>query len=396
MHFDVKTFAGTGVGGASDGPVGEAQFNSPTSITATALIVSETLSKGQLMTSSRMPVLAALMSNLLVLAAGVGPAWTQGLDGFITQSYVSSAGNDGRECTHVTPCRTLSAALAKTAAGGTISILDAGSYGTVVIDKTINIINDGAGTASILVPQQGGLGVQVKDPFYEARVYLRGLTIEGANVGSTGVFVNSARTVSLENCVIRNFQVGIQFQPESSNVVVRDQNNKFLPYQAALTIANTTIADNLTAGIVIVPGDINGTKAALHGVRVFNNTEMGIQVLGGGSRQLVDVVISDSLVTHNGQGITVNTNGAQAPVKVMVTGSTLAHSSLKGVDASGSPPDAGRPNVGSIAEIWIGQSTVFANTTGLDASGGAQIHSFGDNYIAGNQTDGTPTGAAKK
>jgi hypothetical protein len=97
----------------------------------------------------------------------------------------------------------LSAALAKTAAGGTISIIDAGGYGTVTIDKAINIINDGAGTASILVPQ-GEIGVFVKDPFYEARVYLRGLTIEGANVGSTGVLVNSARPVSVENCVIRN------------------------------------------------------------------------------------------------------------------------------------------------------------------------------------------------
>src|SRR5262249_26626063 len=93
---------------------------------------------------------------------------------------------------------------------GTISIIDAAGYGTVTIDKAINIINDGAGTASILVPQ-GETGVFVKDPFYEARVYLRGLTIEGANVGSTGVFVAGARAVSVENCVIRNLFGGILF-----------------------------------------------------------------------------------------------------------------------------------------------------------------------------------------
>jgi DNA-binding beta-propeller fold protein YncE len=49
MHFDVQTFAGTGVGGASDGPVGEAQFNFPTAITVTAngaVYVSEALLNG--------------------------------------------------------------------------------------------------------------------------------------------------------------------------------------------------------------------------------------------------------------------------------------------------------------------------------------------------------------
>src|SRR5262249_10458480 len=183
------------------------------------------------------------------------------------------------------------------------------------IDKAINIINDGAGTASILVPQ-GETGVFVKDPFYEARVYLRGLTIEGANVGSTGVFVAGARAGSVENCVIRNLFGGILFEPESSNVA----SNKPFMAQSALTVANTTIADIGGVAVLILPGDIGVVKAALRGVRVFNNLQMGIQVLGGASRHPIDVAISDSLVTQNGQGIVANTSTTQAPVKVMVTG----------------------------------------------------------------------------
>jgi Right handed beta helix region len=323
-------------------------------------------------------------ATLLVLAAGAGPARAQAPDGLIIRSFVSAGGNDAHGCTRPAPCRTLSAALAKTAAGGTISIIDAGGYGTVTIDKAINIINDGAGTASILVPQ-GEIGVFVKDPFYEARVYLRGLTIEGANVGSTGVFVNGARAVSVENCVIRNLFGGILFSPESSNVA----SNKPFMAQSALTVANTTIADIGGVAVLIAPGDIGVVKAALRGVRVFNNLEMGIQVLGGASRQPIDVAISDSLVTQNGQGIVANTSTAQAPVKVMVTGSTVAHSFFTGLQASDRPPDPGQQDIKSTAEIWIGQSTVFGNTTGVEASGGALLRSFGDNYIAGNQTDGT-------
>jgi parallel beta helix pectate lyase-like protein len=341
---------------------------------------------------SRVTLFPFAAATLLVLAAGAGPARAQAPDGLIIRSFVSAGGNDANGCTRPAPCRTLSAALAKTAAGGTISIVDAGGYGTVTIDKTISIVNDGAGTASILVPQ-GEIGVFVKDPFYEARVHLRGLTIEGANVGSTGVFVNGARAVSVENCVIRNLFGGILFGPESSNVA----SNKPFMAQSALTVANTTIADIGGVAVLIVPGDIGGAvKATLRGVRVFNNSEMGIQVLGGASRQPIDVAISDSLVTQNGRGIVANTNTAQAPVKVMVTGSTVAHSFFTGLEASASPPDPGQQDIKSTAEIWIGQSTVFGNTTGVQASGGALVRSFGDNYIAGNQSDGTFTATARR
>jgi len=223
-------------------------------------------------------------------------------------------------------------------------------------------------------------------------VYLRGLTIEGANVGSTGVLVNSARAVSIENCVIRNLFGGILFSPETSNVA----SNKPFMAQSALTVANTTIADIGGVAVLIVPGDIGVVKAALRGVRVFNNLEMGIQVIGGASRQPIDVTISDSLVTQNGQGIVANTSTTQAPVKVMVTGSTVAHSFFTGLQASASPPDPDKPDIKSIAEIWIGQSTVFGNTTGVEATGGAFLRSFGDNYMAGNQTDGTPTATATR
>ena len=118
---------------------------------------------------SRVTLFPFAAATLLVLAAGAGPARAQAPDGLIIRSFVSAGGNDANGCTRPAPCRTLSAALAKTAAGGTISIVDAGGYGTVTIDKAISIVNDGAGTASILVPQ-GEIGVFVKDPFYEARV----------------------------------------------------------------------------------------------------------------------------------------------------------------------------------------------------------------------------------
>src|SRR5262249_25846846 len=112
---------------------------------------------------------------------------------------------------------------------------------------------------------------------------------------------------------------GILFSPESSNVA----SNKPFMAQSALTVASTTIADIGGVAVLIAPGDIGVVKAALRRVRVFNNLELRIQVLGGATREPIDVAISDSLVTQNGQGIVANTSTAQAPVKVMVTGSTV-------------------------------------------------------------------------
>ena len=49
MHFDVETLAGTGVDGATDGPVAEAQFNLPRAIAVTpngTVYVGETFFNG--------------------------------------------------------------------------------------------------------------------------------------------------------------------------------------------------------------------------------------------------------------------------------------------------------------------------------------------------------------
>ena len=49
MHFDVQTLAGTGVDGATDGPVAEAQFNLPRAIAVTpngTVYVGETFFNG--------------------------------------------------------------------------------------------------------------------------------------------------------------------------------------------------------------------------------------------------------------------------------------------------------------------------------------------------------------
>ncbi len=337
------------------------------------------------------------VATLLALGSGVASARAQALDGLVTRSFVSAGGNDASSCSRRAPCRTLAAALAKTAAGGEINILDAGGYDTVTIDKAISIVNDGAGTASILVPE-GGTGIQITNPFDEAKVNLRGLTIEGAGIGATGIFFAGGRSLTVQNCVIRNLFTGIQFAP-SGRQLPQDRPRVA---QSSLTVSNTTVADVEGDGVVIGPGDTGFVKATLHRVEIYNSAQAGIRIIGGASKRNIHVAVSDSILSQNIQGITATTPRTHAPVKVMVTRSTIANSFFHGLVAEATPPSPpgieppGQVDLGSIVEMWVGQSSIFGNGTGVEASGGAQLRSFGDNNIAGNRVDGTPTAVANK
>ena len=91
----------------------------------------------------------------LALAGALPAAPAQALN---LRSFVSSTGSDANNCSLATPCRHLQTAVAATAAGGEINILDAAGYNggaTVTIDRAISIVNAGGFEAGIFVPSAG-------------------------------------------------------------------------------------------------------------------------------------------------------------------------------------------------------------------------------------------------
>jgi hypothetical protein len=72
------------------------------------------------------------------------------------QTCVSAArGDDGNTCHCSQPCRTFQRAHDQTIDQGQITVLDAGGYGRLTITKSISIVNDQVGAASIIV--SGGI-----------------------------------------------------------------------------------------------------------------------------------------------------------------------------------------------------------------------------------------------
>ena len=166
------------------------------------------------------------------------------------RTFVSGVGDDVSQCSRTAPCKTFVGALAKTLPGGEIDVLDAGSFGTVTIGKSVTI--DATGTfAGILALDRTGITIDIiKDPA-KSPVRLRGLSINGMGSGRNGINVISAGSVSVEDCVIDGFKL--------NGILVND---------GEVFVRNTTIRNNATAGINTKP---LGGKAAIADVAlVFN------------------------------------------------------------------------------------------------------------------------------
>jgi len=92
------------------------------------------------------------------------------------------------------------------------------------------------------------------------------------------------------------------------------------------------------------------------------------------------VHVKDSIVTNNVfDGIGAYTSAGRSTVSMTVDRSSSLLNGSNGILAQG-----------STAYVFLANSTVMSNVTGLNASGGT-IVSYQNNQLTGNVTDGAPT-----
>jgi parallel beta-helix repeat protein len=235
---------------------------------------------GAFMTRIVFPLAVALAAALSATSAHAQNA---------ARTFVSAAsGSDSNPCSRTLPCRTFAFAITQTNAGGEINTLDPGGYGPVTITKSISIIS-GLGEAGVLVPS-GGTGITISAGPND-KINLRGLIIEGAGVGQTGIAFGSGAALTIVNCVIRNLTgSGIANGPTTS---------------AKITISNTTVSDNGGHGIYVQPSGNNLTvNAFFNRVEAYNNGLQGIGIFSnfitGGTSPLTATMV-DSISANNGQ-----------------------------------------------------------------------------------------------
>lgn len=267
-----------------------------------------------------------------------------------TRTWVSGNGNDFNTCTTTAaPCRTFTGALAKTAAGGEISVAAPGDFGPVTINKAITIDGGGIGgsiTASFangIVVIAGGLDT----------VRLRNLSINGVGSGINGIRYLSGKFLHVEKVTIQDFTthgIDANLGTNTGNLTVKD-----------------SYVNNCGVVGVRVQANNGVATASLDNVRV-QACQFGFDTLDGTS------TISNSVVSHNtGIGIVAELASSINVESTVVSNNGTGISGFSGT-----------------AVIRLSNTDVFNNGTGISIAPGTTVATFQNNRFAGNTIPGAP------
>jgi hypothetical protein len=269
-----------------------------------------------------------------------------------TRTWVSGVGDDVNPCSRTAPCKTFAGAISKTAANGEINCLDPGGFGAVTITKSITIdCEDTQG--SILASLTTGVILNAQN----IDVRLRGISINGAGNGINCIRVlNSGNNrLTLDEVVCSGFtQHGVSIESNGGTFKLNVMNSSFRNLTG--NGINTFLAGAATATIAVDSS-------------LFAYTGIGVNV-GLASNATVQDSTLDS-----------NTTGIQASGSTAVVGAKdnqITHNTT-GVLTSSS------------GTIRIGGNLITGNGTGLS---GANIFTWGGNFVDGNTVNGSNSGAA--
>jgi Right handed beta helix region len=297
------------------------------------------------------PVAAAL----LCVASG-SPSYAS------TTLFVSGGGSDANPCTLAQPCRTIGFALGQAGYGGTVSCLDAGPYTESFVSGRPFTLD----CRGVVYPSGGGFAVSIASS--GPRVTIRNVIFDGAIGGGGAVQITGGRVV-FENCTFQNFTASpgqaVDFAPTFAG--------------AQLTITDSLFSNNglgtSGGGIIIQPSGSDSAYAVIERTTVENNT-YGIFANNTGSTGTILLHIKDSTVANSAfNGISAYTAGSTTAIVIDHSSSLINGGS-------------GILSQGSGGLVFLTDTTVMSNVTGLSATGGGTIYSYGNNRLTGNVGDG--------
>jgi hypothetical protein len=306
-------------------------------------------------TSSLLQLVKGAFIALIAITLGSTAAQAQA-----TRTWVSGVGDDVNPCSRTAPCKTFAGCISKTAAGGEISVLDPGGFGTLTITKSIIVDGGGIFASTLASGATQGFLINITSPGTTgAIVKLRNLSINGAGttLGVDGIRVLNAAEVTIENCEIANFSgKGINIVPTAA---------------CSVAIKNTYIT---RCGLGAVFASPAATGVAIN----ISKSSLNDSSLGFRAENNVKAVLDDCVIAGNTNNAVVvqPTSGVS---KVTVSRCTISDSGGYGVLANG-----------SLANVWISNNVIFNNGIGVGVLSSGVITSLGNNNINGNTTDGTP------
>jgi parallel beta helix pectate lyase-like protein len=259
-----------------------------------------------------------------------------------TRTWVSGVGDDANPCSRTAPCKTFAGAISKTAAGGTINVLDPGGFGGVTITKSISIVSP-SGWGGVLV---SGTNAIVVNAGSSDVVRLKGIDISGLGTGINGINFIGGKSLHVQNVHIEGFtQAGINVSGDRKLTVVRSTMQKNL-YGILAGGGKTSINDTSLEGNAIGLF-VGAAKASIRNCDSSANTSYGFYAYS----TLARLNIESCLVEGNQIGITSDT-----------------------------------------AIVRVSNTTVSDNALGLQSLNGGQLLSRANNTLQDNDADGAFTG----
>ena len=281
------------------------------------------------------------------------------------RTFVASNGNDANPCSLVSPCRAFAAAIAQTISGGEVIVLDSAGYGPVTISQSVSIIAPTGVYAGISASSGSAVTIATAG----VNVTLRGLNLIGIGA-ATGVSMTNGSTLSIENSIISNFT----------------GNGVFISALAQVRIIDTVVRNNGANGIRLqggATGDIASSKIVGNGV-------FGIVAEGAVASTTSTVIVTDSVVSENGFGISAHSvDSPTGHTRVSVIRTTVSNNTTTGVVPVGFS--------GASAILTLSSSLVARNACGVYSNGiGAVLETTGHNTVRQNTADncGADGGAA--
>jgi hypothetical protein len=283
-------------------------------------------------------------SKTVVRTLGFACCWlaVSSAEAATPRAYVSVNGNDANTCNvPATPCRTYTGAISQVTAGGTVIVLDSGTFGggTISQSVTINAPSGIVALAATAITVNPGAG---------NKVVLRGLTFQAATPGFGTAITHQSGRLFVENTVVDGWYEGLVVAPGAEELFVKA----------------SIFRNQDDVGLLVAP---DNTALLTVEDSFFERNNSGIFAQGGHG------LVSQSVISSNSYAGLVTQGGGWL---------TLLRCEM-----------VGNANIGAYADgagtvLRVSASTITGSSTGLTNGGsGAVVESFGNNAIRGNTTN---------
>lgn len=272
------------------------------------------------------------------------------------RTFVASTGSDANPCSLSAPCRTFQVAVNAVDAGGEVVAIDSAGYGTITINKSVQVIVP-PGVHGGIASSGFTNGVTVNAGVSDV-VTLRGLYISRNDTVNSGILLLSGAALVVENCVIEKFSTGFDLQPTNT---------------ARVSIRNTVVRNSGFAGIGVFPQGTATLKAVVEDSHL-ENVQTGVD-----ARDNTNVLVRNTVASGNSfAGFAASSGMAGRPARLTVENSAVTHNAtgIRAINGAG------------VTTVVLSNNLVTDNTTGLTNDGGSAVmESRGNNTVRGNGTN---------